>query len=84
VREPIWVEEGDALTMQDRLLSLHAGAAGLRAEDLLNSAQTRPQQQFAYDENSDIIDMATAHMILLLTFGPTCRPCAARFDRLLE
>lgn len=59
--EPIGVDERDALTLQDRLLALHGGAAGLRDDGLLKSALARPQQHFAYAESSDIIDMATAY-----------------------
>ena len=61
MREPIWVDERDALTLQDRLLALHGGAAGLRDDGLLKSALARPRQHFAYAESSDIIDMATAY-----------------------
>ena len=59
--EPILVDERDALTLQDRLLALHGGAAGLRDDGLLKSALARPRQHFAYAEISDIIDMATAY-----------------------
>lgn len=61
MREPIWVDERDALTLHDRLLALHGGAAGLRDHGLLKSALARPRQHFAYAESSDIIDMATAY-----------------------
>lgn len=61
MREPIWVDERDALTLHDRLLALHGGAAGLRDHGLLKSALARPRQHFAYSESSDIIDMATAY-----------------------
>jgi death-on-curing protein len=61
VKEPIWIDERDALALHDRLLALHGGAAGLRDAGLLKSALARPQQHFAYAESADIIDMATAY-----------------------
>ncbi len=61
MKEPVWIEERDALALHDRLLALHGGAAGLRDEALLKSALARPQQHFAYAESPDIIGMATAY-----------------------
>jgi len=61
VKAPIWIDERDALTLHDRLLALHGGAAGLRDDGLLKSALARPQQHIAYAESADIIDMATAY-----------------------
>ncbi len=55
------MDERDALTLHDRLLALHGGASGLRDRGLLLSALSRAQQQFAYAERRDIIDMATAY-----------------------
>jgi death-on-curing protein len=61
VKEPVWIDKRDALVLQDRLLALHGGAAGLRDHALLESALARPQQHFAYAESPDIVDMATAY-----------------------
>ncbi len=61
MKEPVWVEERDALALHDRLLALHGGAAGVRDEGLLKSALARPQQHFAYADGPDLIDMATAY-----------------------
>jgi death-on-curing protein len=61
VKEPIWIDERDALALHDRLLALHGGAAGLRDAGLLKSALARPQQHFANAESADIMDMATAY-----------------------
>ncbi|HEV2961737.1 MAG TPA: type II toxin-antitoxin system death-on-curing family toxin [Candidatus Angelobacter sp.] len=61
MREPVWIDERDALVLHDRLLALHGGAAGLRDGGLLKSALARPQQQFVYAKSADIIDMATAY-----------------------
>ena len=61
MKEPVWIDERDALTLHDRLLILHAGASGIRDEGLLESALARPQQLYAYGENPDLIDMAAAY-----------------------
>jgi death-on-curing protein len=61
VKEPIWIDERDALALHDRLLALHGGAAGVRDEGLLKSALARPQQHFDYGQNPDVIDLATAY-----------------------
>jgi death on curing protein len=61
VKEPIWIDERDALALHNRLLALHGGAAGLRDDAFLKSALARPQQLLAHAEAPDIIDMATAY-----------------------
>jgi death-on-curing protein len=59
--EPIWIEEVDVLTLHDRLLAFHGGAAGVRDQGLLQSGLARARQLGAYDANADLIDMATAY-----------------------
>jgi death on curing protein len=61
VKKPVWIDERDAIALHSRLLALHGGAEGLRDRGLLQSALARPQQQHAYAETSDIVDMATAY-----------------------
>lgn len=61
MKEPLWIDERDALTLHDRLLALHGGAAGLRDRTLLESALARPRQLHAYAESPDLIDMAAAY-----------------------
>lgn len=61
MREPVWIEERDALVLHDRLLALHGGASGVRDGGLLQSALARPRQHSAYAENPDVIDMAAAY-----------------------
>ena len=61
MKEPVWIDERDALVLHDRLLALHGGAVGLRDDGLLKSALARPQQHFAYAESPDIVDMAAAY-----------------------
>ena len=61
MKEPLWIDAGDALRLHDRLLTLHGGAAGLRDHALLESAMARPKQRFAYAEAPDIVDLAAAY-----------------------
>jgi death-on-curing protein len=61
VKEPLWIDERDALALHDRLLALHGGAVGLRDDGLLKSALARPRQHFAYAESPDIVDRAAAY-----------------------
>lgn len=61
MKEPIWIDERDALALHDRLLALHGGASGVRDEGLLKSALARAQQIHAYAESPAIIDMAAAY-----------------------
>ena len=61
MKEPVRIDERDALALHDRLLALHGGAVGLRDDGLLKSALARPQQHFAYVESPDIVDMAAAY-----------------------
>jgi death-on-curing protein len=61
VREPVWIDERDALALHDRLLALEGGAPGLRDKGLLQSALARPQQLRAYGDKPDLIQMAAAY-----------------------
>jgi death-on-curing protein len=61
MRVPVWIDERDALALHDRLLALHGGASGLRDRGLLQSALARPQQQLAYAESPNLLDMAAAY-----------------------
>jgi death on curing protein len=61
MKKPVRIDERDTLVLHNRLLALHGGAARLRDGGLLQSALARPQQQHAYAEAADIVDMATAY-----------------------
>jgi len=61
VTEPGWIDEQDAFTLHDRLLTLHGGAPGVRDDGLLKSALARPQQHFAYAEDAGIVQLAAIY-----------------------
>jgi death-on-curing protein len=60
-KEPLWIEERDALAIHDRLLALHGGATGLRDRGLLQSALARPRQHYSFDVKPDIVEMAALY-----------------------
>ena len=60
-KEPLWIEERDALAIHDRLLALQGGAVGLRDRGLLESALARPRQHHAYAGTSDIVELAALY-----------------------
>jgi death-on-curing protein len=60
-KEPLWIEERDALAIHDRLLALHGGAAGLRDQGLLESALARPRQHHTYAGTADIVALAALY-----------------------
>ena len=61
MKEPVWIDERDALALHDRLLALEGGAPGVRDRGLLQSALARPQQLRAYGDKPNIIQMAAAY-----------------------
>jgi len=61
VKEPVWIEERDALALHGRLLALHGGAGGVRDQGLLQSALARPKQLRAYGDDPDIFELAGAY-----------------------
>jgi len=70
VREPVWIDERDALVLHDRLLALDGGAAGVRNVGLLQSALARPQQLHAYGDAPDTIAMAAVYTVGIVRNHP--------------
>jgi death-on-curing protein len=70
VKEPVWIDERDAVALHDRLLALEGGAAGLRDEGLLQSALARRQQLRAYQARADVIRMAAAYTVGIVRDHP--------------
>jgi death-on-curing protein len=61
VKEPVWIEERDALAIHEHLLQMHGGASGVRDRSLLQSALARFQQHFAYSKAPEIIALAALY-----------------------
>ena len=70
MREPVWIDERDALALHDRLLALDGGAAGVRNVGLLQSALARPQQLYVYGDAPDTLDMAAAYTVGIVRNHP--------------
>jgi death-on-curing protein len=70
VKEPLWIDERDALALHDRLLALAGGAGGVRDATLLKSALARPRQLHAYAEKADILDRAAAYISAIIRNHP--------------
>jgi len=69
-KEPIWIEEHDALAIHSRLLAKDGGAPRLRDRTLLQSALARPPQHYAYDSSADLIKMAAFYTAALVRNHP--------------
>lgn len=60
-REPLWIDERDALAIHGRLMADHVGVPRLRDEGLLQSALARPRQHHAYAKSPDVVEMAALY-----------------------
>ena len=50
--EPVWLAQATVITIHDTLITLFGGAHGIRDEGLLQSALSRPQNVWAYEQGS--------------------------------
>lgn len=60
IAEPVWIETELALAIHDRQLAEHSGPIGLRDAAILESALSRPRNQWAYGE-TDLCALAAAY-----------------------
>ena len=67
--EPVWVLRDVVLAIQEQLLAEFGGAAGIRDEGLLDSALSRPENRYAY-EQAGIFELAAAHAFGLVRNHP--------------
>jgi death-on-curing protein len=58
--EPTWLDRGDVLAIHDLMLADYGGAAGVRDENMLESALAKPRNLFAY-EKPTTAEMAAAY-----------------------
>ena len=59
--EPRWVLDDVVLAVHSILLAEHGGTPGLRDENLLASALSRPKNKFNYDASVSIHQLAAAY-----------------------
>ena len=62
MNEPYWLTREECLILHDMMLAHYGGIAGLRDDNLLQSALARPQQLFAYGKPS-MAEMAAAYSV---------------------
>jgi death-on-curing protein len=60
VKEPYWLTREECLTLHDMMLSHYGGIAGVRDENMLESALSRAQQLFTYGKPG-MAEMAAAY-----------------------
>jgi len=60
MKQPYWLTREECLALHDMMLSLYGGIAGVRDENLLESALARAQQLFA-DGKLGMAEMAAAY-----------------------
>jgi death on curing protein len=60
MKEPYWLTREECLALHDMMLSQYGGMAGVRDENLLESALARPPQLFAYGKPT-MTEMAAAY-----------------------
>jgi death on curing protein len=58
--EPVWLDAELALTIHERQLAEHGGGVGVRDDGMLESAITRPLNQWTYGED-DLCALAAAY-----------------------
>lgn len=70
--DPLWLNERDAITLHDRLITLYGGAPGLRDRALLQSALARrPQQYYVYaSDQTDMIKLSSLYTIGIIRNHP--------------
>jgi death on curing protein len=68
-KEPLWIEERDALAIHDRLMALYGGATGVRDLGLLDSALARPRQHYSL-ATPDVLEMAALYTIGIVRNHP--------------
>ena len=60
MKEQYWLTRDECLALHDMMLSQHGGIAGVRDENMLESALARPQQIFHYGK-PNITELAAAY-----------------------
>lgn len=64
MKEPIWIREIEAMAFHAQQIGLFGGISGLRDRGLLDSALSRPKNQFAYAESAiTMTDLAASYAV---------------------
>jgi death-on-curing protein len=68
--EPRWITKEGLVILHDRSLAQHGGLSGVRDENLLESALARPQNRYAYEDLTDIIELAATYCVAVSSNHP--------------
>ena len=60
MKEPVWLDRVDCMAIHEALLDQHGGLAGVRDENMLESALGKPRNLFAYAK-PQLADLAAAY-----------------------
>ena len=60
MKAPYWLTREECLALHDMILSHYGGIAGVRDENMLESALAKPRQRFHYD-NPTMADLGVAY-----------------------
>ncbi|MGN6385583.1 MAG: type II toxin-antitoxin system death-on-curing family toxin [Verrucomicrobiota bacterium] len=60
MKEPAWITREECLAIHEMMLAQHGGLAGLRDEDLLESALAKPRNLFGYAK-AGLVEMAASY-----------------------
>ena len=69
MKRPYWITREECLALHDMMLSQYGGIAGLRDENLLDSALARAQQLFSYGKPT-MVEMAAAYVFGIVKNHP--------------
>ena len=69
MKAPYWLTLAECLVLHDMMMSQYGGIAGVRDENMLNSALARPQQLFAYGKPS-MAEMAASCAVGIIKNHP--------------
>lgn len=59
--EPFWLTIEMIVAIHDEQLAVYGGAGGLRDQGMLASALERPRNKWAYEETTDLAELAAAY-----------------------
>lgn len=68
--EPVWLDKALMLGLYADVVAASGGAVGLRDEGLLDSALSRPLNRFAYENLSDLHELAATYAIAISANHP--------------
>lgn len=63
IPEPRWITEAMLMGIHARQIERYGGAHGVLDPNVVGSALARPRQRWAYDEESDLADLAAAYLV---------------------